>query len=84
MRASDRYGQMNGWSAWYRAQVDRDTPSYSLNDTTQALLTSSYVSGSAITLSGLVSDTSSVAAVNVCDDTVGTCQNATSSGIVDS
>jgi hypothetical protein len=73
LRASDKYNQQIPWSAWYGSVVDTTPPQFAFSEQTNALLSATYVGGTAINLTGVVSDTTSEASIKVCDENAAVC-----------
>ncbi len=74
VRSGDQYGQMNGWSAWYRSSVDRDKPTFVLDALSDSALNALYVGGSTINLSGVLTDSTTTAAIQFCDEQQADCR----------
>jgi alpha-tubulin suppressor-like RCC1 family protein/subtilisin-like proprotein convertase family protein len=74
VRGSDQYGQMNAWSAWYRSSVDRDKPTFVLDTISDSALNATYVGGSTINLSGVLTDSTTTAAIQFCDEQQADCR----------
>ncbi|MFN5926746.1 MAG: hypothetical protein ACK45X_01345, partial [Roseiflexaceae bacterium] len=77
VRASDIYGQLNQWSQWYSAFTDKDKPDFTFDAATQIRFTGAAAGGSSISLSGRITDTSSIASIFVCDYSTDDCGEAT-------
>lgn len=73
LRASDKYNQQSQWSAWYGSVVDITPPQFTFSMQTEAMFAASYVGGTTINLSGVISDTSSDARIKVCDGNTAVC-----------
>ena len=73
VRAADMYGQQRMWSPWYQSSIDRTKPELLFDSASAQLNSATYVGGSSITLSGVVSDTQSTAKVQVCDERDNSC-----------
>lgn len=80
VRAADAYGQMSPWSAWYRSVVDRDNPTLVFDANSTSALSAAYVGGSSISISGLITDSTTTAAIQFCDDQQANCRAVTPSG----
>ena len=74
VRSGDQYGQMNAWSAWYRSTVDRDKPTFVLDAISDSVLNATYVGGSTINLSGVLTDSTTTAAIQFCDEQQADCR----------
>ena len=73
VRAMDSNAQISRWSGWYTSVVDRDAPIIAPSPPTESVLSKSYVGGDTISLSGLMSDTTSLARLVICDEQQSTC-----------
>lgn len=83
VRGSDQYGQMNAWSAWYRSNVDRDKPTFVLDTISDSALNATYVGGSTIDISGVLTDSTTTAAIQFCDEQQADCRTiAPSDGLL--
>jgi len=82
LRASDKYNQQSPWSAWYGSVVDITPPQFAFSDQTNAILAASYVGGTTINLTGVVSDTASEAQIKVCDENAAVCDYGTTTNPV--
>ena len=74
VRSGDQYGQMNAWSAWYRSSVDRDKPTFVLDTMSDSALNAIYVGGNTINLSGVLTDSTTTAAIQFCDEQQADCR----------
>jgi hypothetical protein len=77
LRASDEYNQQSPWSAWYGSVIDITPPQFAFSDQTNAMLAATYVGGTTINLTGVVSDTASEASIKVCDENAALCDYGT-------
>ncbi len=84
LRASDAYGQQSDWTAWYGSTVDDQAPSFNFDAQTDAMVNAAYVGGTTIAINGFITDTLSTATVRVCDESLGTCADASSATITPS
>ncbi|MCX6015502.1 MAG: proprotein convertase P-domain-containing protein [Chloroflexales bacterium] len=80
VRAADTYGQMSPWSAWYRSTVDRDNPTFVFDTNSTNALSAAYVGGSTISIGGLITDTTTTASIQYCDDQQAVCTSITPIG----
>jgi hypothetical protein len=76
LRASDRYGAMNGWSSWYTAIVDNDKPTFAFDATTTALFTRQLANGSGLQISGVLTDSTTTTDLVICDESQADCATA--------
>ncbi|MFN5935754.1 MAG: RCC1 domain-containing protein, partial [Roseiflexaceae bacterium] len=68
LRATDRYGLVGLWSSDYVTPVDTDRPIFVLDANTLALTRSTLVGGNRIQMSGLITDSTSISTLTVCDE----------------
>jgi hypothetical protein len=68
LRATDRYGLVGLWSNDYVTVVDTDRPAFVFDASTLSFTRSPLVGGSSLRLSGLISDSTSVGSLTVCDE----------------
>ncbi len=80
LRASDRYGAMNGWSSWYTATVDNDKPTFSFDATTTDLLARQLANGSGLQISGTITDSTTTTDLVICDESQADCNVASIAG----
>ncbi|MFM7677835.1 MAG: proprotein convertase P-domain-containing protein, partial [Roseiflexaceae bacterium] len=81
LRATDRYGLVGLWSSEYTTPVDTDRPAFVFDARTLALTRSTLVGGNRIQISGLITDSTSVGSLTICDESEIACNTVDAAAV---